>query len=202
MSAAGVIWLCGLPRAGKTTLGRLLAAELSRRGLACQLLDPTELRQGLYPELGFGAAERHRLHLAAAWLAGLMQRQGVWVVAALSAPTAALRAELRQRLPGLLLVHLDCGLEQAVNRDQSGLYARGLAGETSGVVGLDEPFEPPAAPDHRLATDRQDPAASLAGLLGWLERLGRVPPAPSPDPAYDPGEAREIQRRLEELGYL
>jgi|GEM_PF-550564 len=202
MSAAGVIWLCGLPRAGKTTLGRLLTAELARRGLACQLLDPAELRRELYPDLGFSPAERRRLHLAAAWLAGICQRQGGWAVAALAAPTARLRAELRERLPGLMLVHLDCGLEQAVNRDQSGLYARGLAGEIRGVVGLDQPFEPPAAPDHRLATDRQDPAASLAGLLGWLERLGRIPPAPSPDPAYQPDEAREIQRRLEELGYL
>lgn len=202
MSPAGVIWLCGIPRAGKTTLGRLLAAELVRRGLACQLLDPAELRRELFPGLGFSPAERRRPHLAAAWLAGLFQRQGVWVVATLSAPTAALRAELRERLPGLLLVHLDCGLEQAVNRDKSGLYARGLAGEINGVVGLDQAFEPPAAPDYRLATDRQDPAASLAGLLGWLERLGRVPPAPAPNPAYDPGEAREIQRRLEELGYL
>lgn len=202
MSAAGVIWLCGIPRAGKTTLGRLLAAELTRRGLACQLIDPGELRRALFPDLGFSPAERQRLHLAAAWLASLLQRQGVWSVAALSAPSAALRAELRDRLPGLLLVHLDCGLDQALNRDQSGLYARGLAGEISGVVGLDEPFQPPAAPDHRLASDRQDPAASLASLLGWLERLGRIPPAPSPDPTYDPDEAREIQRRLEELGYL
>lgn len=199
MSTAGVIWLCGIPRAGKTTLGRLLAAELVRRGLACQLLDSAELRRELFPELGFGPAERRRLHLAAAWLAGMLQGQGVWAVAALSAPTTALRAELRQRLPGLLLVHLDCGLEQAINRDQSGLYARGLAGEIGGVVGLDQAFEPPAAPELRLASDRQDPAASLAGLVGWLERLGRIPPAR--DPVYDPDEAREIQRRLEELGY-
>ena len=200
MSAAGVIWLCGIPRAGKTTLGRLLTAELTRRGLGCQLLDSAELRRELFPDLGYSPAERRRLHLAAAWLAELLQGQGIWVVAALSAPTAALRAELRRRLPGLMLVHLDCGLEQAVNRDREGLYARGLAGEIRGVVGLDQPFEPPAAPDLRLASDRQDPAASLAGLVGWLERLGRVPPAP--DPAYDPDEAREILRRLEELGYL
>ncbi|MFZ5585941.1 MAG: adenylyl-sulfate kinase [Thermodesulfobacteriota bacterium] len=203
MAAACTIWLSGRPRAGKSTLGAMLAAELAARGCRVQLLDGGELRRQLSPELGFGPDERRLHHLRAAYLAGLLNRHGVFCVAALIAPYAGLRAELRRRLPGMALIHLDCGLEQAVNRDQSGLYARALAGEIERFTGLDDPYEDPLDADLRLMTDRETPAQSLARLLGWLTAGGRVPApaAPAGGPAYTATEAADIARRLEQLGY-
>ncbi|MFH1058090.1 MAG: adenylyl-sulfate kinase [Pseudomonadota bacterium] len=207
MAAACTIWLSGRPRAGKSTLGAMLVSELAARGQKAQLLDGDELRRQLSPELGYGPDERRLHHLRAAYLAGLLNRHGVYCVAALIAPYAALRAELRRRLPGLVLAHLDCGLEQAMNRDRSGLYARALAGAIKQFTGLDDAYEDPARPEIRLMTDRESPAQSLARLLAWLQTNGRIPaPAPAPAgeqaPAYAEGEAREIERRLEQLGYL
>lgn len=205
MAAACTIWLSGRPRAGKSTLGAMLVSELAARGQRAQLLDGGELRRQLSPELGFAAPDRRLHHLRAAYLAGLLNRHGVYCVAALIAPYASLRAELRQRLPGLVLAHLDCGLEQAMNRDRQGLYARALAGEIPRFTGLDDAYEDPAQPELRLLTDRESPAQSLARLMDWLVANGRVPAAAQALPAgeaYSEAEARDIERRLEQLGYL
>lgn len=205
MAAACTIWLSGRPRAGKSTLGAMLVSELAARGQRVQLLDGDELRRQLSPDLGHAPDERRLHHLRAAYLAGLLNRHGVYCVAALIAPYAELRAELRRRLPGLVLAHLDCGLEQAMNRDRDGLYARALAGDIKQFTGLDDPYEDPARPEIRLLTDREGPAQSLARLLDWLQANGRIPAAAAAGesgPAYAADEAREIERRLEQLGYL
>lgn len=205
MAGACTIWLSGRPRAGKSTLGAMLVSELAARGLRVQLLDGDELRRQMSPELGFSPEDRRLHHLRAAYLAGMLNRHGVYCVAALIAPYAALRAELRGRLPDMVLVHLDCSLEQAINRDRRGFYARALAGEIKQVTGLDDPYQDPDQPQVRLMTDRETPVQSLDRLLGWLLAHGRIPaqaPPAAPGPAQTDAEAREIQRRLEQLGYL
>ncbi len=47
-----VVWLTGLPCSGKTTLARLLEAEMHRRRLRVEVLDGDEVRQRLTRGLG------------------------------------------------------------------------------------------------------------------------------------------------------
>jgi len=208
MSAAFTVWLTGRPKAGKTTLGRLLGQALSQRGLAVEHLDGDELRRELSPELGFSPQDRRQHALRAAYLAGILNRHGIVCVAGLISPQAATRREVRRRLGEFVEVYLDCPLEQAINRDQSGLYQRALAGQIQGLTGLDDPYEPPQDPEVRLETHRQELRECLAVILDYLDQAGLLPelgplaPAPPAPGAYSPEEERQITRRLMALGYL
>ncbi len=199
------VWLTGRPRAGKTALGRLLAAELGARLPQVRHLDGDELRQGPLADLGFLPAERRAANLRVAWAARLLNEHGVACVVGQIAPYAAIRDELRSTLPGYVEVYLECPLELAMNRDAEGLYARALAGELGPFSGLDDPYEEPAAPHIICPTGRQSPAESLAMVLAWLEAAGLVPPGPaaaSQDSPYTPEEERLVEQRLKDLGYL
>lgn len=197
------LWLTGRPRAGKTTLGRMLAAELGARLTQVRHLDGDELRAGPLADLGFSPEERRAANLRVAWAARLLNEHGVACVVGQITPYAATRAELRAGLPGYLEVYLDCPLELAMNRDPEGLYARALAGELMPFTGLDDPYEEPAAPHILCPTGRQSPAESLALVLAWLEAAGLVPPGPAAsDSPYTPEEQRLIEERLKDLGYL
>ncbi|MFH1035108.1 MAG: adenylyl-sulfate kinase [Pseudomonadota bacterium] len=207
MRPAFTVWLTGLPRAGKTTMGRLLCQALELRGLAVEHLDGDELRRELSPDLGFSPQDRRQQALRAAWLAQRLNRHGVVCVVGLVSPQAADRREARRRLGEFVEVFLDCPLEQAMNRDHGGLYQRALAGQVKGLTGLDDPYQAPTDPELRLATHCQSPAQSLAAIMDYLEEAGMLPaddarPAQAAAPVYSPEEERQIKRRLEALGYL
>ncbi|CAO0821904.1 Adenylyl-sulfate kinase [Desulfarculales bacterium] len=208
MNQGFTVWLTGRPKAGKTTLGRMLVAALAHRGLAVEYLDGDELRRELSPELGYSPQDRRRQALRAAYVAGLLNRQGVCCVVGLVSPQADTRREVRRRLGEFVEVYLACPLEQAINRDDSGLYQRALAGQVPRMTGLDDPYEPPLDPELCLPTHQQSPGESLAALLDYLRHAGllsaaeAIPRTPEALTAYSPEEERQIKRRLEALGYL
>lgn len=208
MSAAFTVWLTGRPKAGKTTLGSLLCRALNDLGLAAEFLDGDELRRALSPDLGFSAQDRRSHALRAAWLAGMLNRHGVICVVGLISPQAETRREARRRLGEFVEVYLDCPLEQAINRDQTGLYQKALAGQIKNLTGLDDPYEPPEDPELHLRTDRQDPRECLEAVMGFLDQAGLLPALAAPPQAgqagqaYSPDEERQIKKRLKALGYL
>lgn len=208
MNKAFTVWLTGRPKAGKTTLGGLLCRALTDLGLAAEFLDGDELRRQLSPGLGFSAQERRAHALRAAWLAGMLNRHGVICVVGLISPQAEARREARRQLGEFVEVYLDCPLEQAINRDQSGLYHKALAGQIKGFTGLDDPYEPPQDPELHLMTHRQGPRECLEAIFGFLGQAGLLLALEQPAPAgqapgvYSPAEERQIKERLRALGYL
>ncbi|MCF8043413.1 MAG: adenylyl-sulfate kinase [Desulfarculaceae bacterium] len=208
------VWLTGPPCAGKTTLGRMLAAELARRGVAAVHLEGGQARANLGPELGFSKQDRHTANMRTAWAAGLVNQAGAACVVSAIAPLADTRRELRACLGQYVEVFLDCPLEQLVNRDQRGLYQQAL-GKDGGkeFTGLGSPYEPPDDPEVRCLSGQETPEESLGKILAYLELARLIPPVgeqavkePAPqqqsDGAYSPEEEAELTARLKDLGYL
>lgn len=178
------IWLTGLPSAGKTTTGDLVAGALTGRGYACYRLDGDVLRATISSDLGFDAAGRAENVRRAAHLARILADAGLLVVASIISPYAATRREARElheaaSIP-FLEVYLDTPLEVCERRDARGLYARARRGEIIHVTGLDDPYEQPEDPDLVVHPSREDPAqvasrvidAVLAIDLAGVLRLG------------------------------
>ncbi len=180
----GILWMTGLSGAGKSTLATSLTATLAARTPArpVELLDGDEVRGFLSAGLGFSRIDRDINVSRMAFVARLLARHGVLAIVAAISPYAATRALLRaasqrQGHP-FLEVFVDAPLDVVIARDVKGLYKRALAGELPSFTGISDPYEPPAAPDLLLRTDRMSPAECQEALLGALEAHGLLSAAP------------------------
>jgi len=163
-----VIWLTGLSGSGKGELAEALRAELARRGCKVDTLDGKSIRE-LFPETRFTRADRDDHVKRAGLLASRLERNGVFVVASFVSPYAEARQFARRLCRRFVEVHVATPLETCMKRDPDHLYARALRGAVQHVAGLDEPYEPPAAPEHRV--DLSDAAAiptAVAAIMGSL----------------------------------
>jgi adenylylsulfate kinase len=174
-----VIWLTGLSGAGKTTLAINLKAELGARGRSVEILDGDEVRTNLSKGLGFSKEDRDTNIRRIGYVARLLARNGVGVVAAAISPYRSVRDEVRAAVESdgadFVEVYLECSLDELVRRDVKGMYARALRGEIPNFTGVSDPYEPPLAADVTAFTDREAVDASLERLVGHLTARGLIP---------------------------
>lgn len=169
---APIVWLTGLPGAGKTTIARMVEVEYLSRGLPVQVLDGDVVRAALWPELGFSRGERaangRRLALLARWFA----RNGVLALVAAVSPFREDRESARQiaAVGGPFFeVYVRCPADVCAERDPKGLWAEARAGRLKAFTGFDAPYEEPESPDLVVRTDREAPAAAALAVMSLLE---------------------------------
>jgi len=139
-----------------------------KRGLPAYLLDGDELRHGICGDLAFSRADREENVRRVGELARLFADSGMIAIAAVVSPYEHNRAEVRGRherdgLP-FFEAFVDTPVAICAQRDPKGLYARALAGELTGMTGIDDPYEPPWYPDLRLTPELTVEGAANAVL--------------------------------------
>lgn len=151
-SPAPVVWLTGLPSAGKTTIAKALVGRL-RTQEPVDLLDGDEMRAELTRDLGFSRADREENVRRIGFVADVLSRNGVTAVCPVISPYRSSRDALRERLAGRFVeVHVSTPVEVCSDRDVKGLYAKQRAGEVSHLTGVDDPYEPPLQPELEIPT--------------------------------------------------
>jgi adenylylsulfate kinase len=168
------LWLTGLSGAGKSTLAAAVGGELRRRGLAVEILDGDEVRQHLSKGLGFSREDRDTNIRRIGYVAKLLSRNGVAVIAAAISPYRAVREEVRREIGRFVEVYVRASLAACIRRDTKGLYRRALAGEIAQFTGVSDPYEEPLAPELVVDTERESVAESAARVLARLAELGYV----------------------------
>ncbi|MBF9070882.1 adenylyl-sulfate kinase [Streptacidiphilus fuscans] len=175
-ACGATVWLTGLPSAGKTTIANELAERLRAEGHRVEILDGDEIREFLSRGLGFNREDRDTNIQRIGFVAELLASNGVKVLAPVIAPYADSRAAVAARHAAqgtsYLEVHVATPVEVCSERDVKGLYAKQAAGEISGLTGVDDPYEAPAAPDLRIEAHTQTVAASAAALHALLTERG------------------------------
>lgn len=151
------VWFTGLPSAGKTTLASALAKRLAAAGYPrVELLDGDVARTHLTKGLGFSREDRDENVRRIGWVASLLARNGVIVLASVISPYRAVRDEVRALHDGRFVeVYVSTPVEVCSERDVKGLYAKARAGEITGMTGIDDPYEPPLEPDLVIPTHDQ-----------------------------------------------
>jgi adenylylsulfate kinase len=171
------VWLTGLPSAGKTTIANAVAARLRAQGRArVELLDGDAVREHLSAGLGFTRADRDINVGRIGFVAELLARNGVLVLAAVISPYAAARDAIRARHAAsgtpFVEIHVATPVDVCSVRDVKGLYAKQRAGEISGLTGVDDVYEPPTSPELVLRTESSAVDASVDAVLAALSERG------------------------------
>jgi bifunctional enzyme CysN/CysC len=169
-----VLWITGLPRAGKSSLAYGLEKWLFDHQHHVQVLDGEILRLGINSDLGFSGADRWENQRRAAELARLNLGFGISTIVALVSPMAFERQQARQIVGGEHFFEVWCNapLDVCEARDEDGLFARARAGEIAGVTGVDAPYDPPPAAELVLDTVTDTAAANVDKVIDFLRQRG------------------------------
>jgi bifunctional enzyme CysN/CysC len=181
--AAGVrgatVWLTGLSGSGKSTVASALTVLLTERGVLTYTLDGDNLRHGLNGDLGFSAEDRTENVRRVGEVARLFADAGVVALVPLISPYRAGRDHARamHAAAGLPFfeVFVDTPIEVCETRDPKGLYAKARAGEITGFTGVDDPYEPPLAPELMIPGGSASPGEAAREIALMLESTGVIP---------------------------
>lgn len=163
-----VIWFTGLSGSGKSTIAERVYLALKKRGFKVEHLDG-DLVRDVFPRTGFSKEERDRHIRRMGFLAGLLERNGVFVVASFIAPYRESRDFVRERCRNYREIYLSTPLEVCEQRDPKGLYAKVRSGEIMNFTGVDDPYEVPETPFLNLDTSNISVEESVEKVLKALK---------------------------------
>ncbi len=169
------LWLTGLSGAGKTTVAVALENELHERGLFIERLDGDTVREGLTRDLGFSKEDRDKNIERVCFVAKLLSRNRVGVVASFISPYREARNNVRQQTTNFIEVYVNAPLEVCAARDVKGLYAKAFAGQIQGFTGVNDPYEAPENPEITLHTDKETLEQSVGKIITYLEQNNLIP---------------------------
>lgn len=138
-----VVWFTGLPSSGKTTVAKALVDKLKDKGYRIEHLDGDTFRRNLSKNLAFSDKDRRENIRRAGFVAEMLSKQGIGVVASFISPHRKIRAELKKRMPKFAEVYMDTPLDICMKRDTKGLFKA----KVKDLTGLDSRYEPPLLPD-------------------------------------------------------
>ena len=169
------LWFTGLVCSGKSVLADTLADDLKKRGMKVERLDGDIMRKSLTRDLGFSDEDRRRNIERVTFVAKLLTRNGVAVLASFISPFNDIREYSRNEIGTYILVYVKCPIEVCEQRDVKGMYAKARAGEIKQFTGIDSPFEEPDKADIIVDTSKQSIQESKEIILNALGKMGYLP---------------------------
>ena len=172
MSKGVTAWFTGLPCSGKTTIADRVAQVLREQGHRVERLDGDIVRKDLTSDLGFSKEDRDENIKRVTFVAKLLTRNGVKVLATFVSPYIERRRKSREEIGAFMEVYVKCSIEECMRRDVKGMYRKALAGEITGFTGVDDPYEEPPNPELTLDTDKETVEESVQKVLEKMKSLG------------------------------
>lgn len=168
--AGTVIWITGLPGAGKTTVAREVTRRLRQRREATVHLDGDHFRAVMGGSVGYDQAARLHNAQSLCRMCKLLSDQDVDVVCSTVSLFHECHRWNREHLVRYLEVFLQVTPETIHARDQKGLISAAARGAQDCVVGVNQTYERPLDPHLVLDNDGLESpsvlAARIVALLG------------------------------------
>ena len=171
MNEGFFVWLTGLPASGKTTISKELEPKLRQTGLPVEVLDGDEIRQNLSKGLGFSREDRETHLRRVVYVAKLLSRNRVGVIAAFISPYRNIRDYARKETTNFVEVYVKCSVETCAQRDPKGLYKKASTGQIKDLTGPQDSYEEPLNPDIIVDTEELTVPESVDLIMVKLKTM-------------------------------
>ena len=167
-----ILWLTGFSGAGKSTIANIVELRLNQAGYHTMLLDGDNVRHGLNRDLGFTEADRVENIRRVGEVAKLMLESGLIVICSFISPYRAERDMVRRLVAEgeFIEVFVDTTIEECMQRDPKGLYAKARSGTLKNFTGVDAPYEAPEGAEVHLQTKDHSAEELAAVVLNSMSR--------------------------------
>ncbi len=167
------LWFTGLSGAGKSKVADEVAIALEENySHLVERLDGDIVRQHLTSDLGFTKEDRDTNIERVSFVAELLSRNGVSVLASFISPYRERRNKTRDMVTNFIEVHVHCPVEVCEERDVKGLYEKARNGEIDNFTGISDPYEEPEDPEIKLNTHEETVEESVQKVLDYLDDNG------------------------------
>lgn len=163
-----VLWFTGLSGSGKSTISEKVFAELQDRDYEVEHLDGDAVRE-VFPTTGFSKKERDDHVKRVGFVASLLQKHGVFVVASFISPYQDARDFVRDMCEDFTEIYISTPLEVCEERDVKGLYEKARKGEIDNFTGISDPYEEPEDPELEIDTTDITPDEGVRMVFDYLE---------------------------------
>jgi adenylyl-sulfate kinase len=167
-------WFTGLPCSGKTTIADGVAETLREKGFKVERLDGDIIRKELSSDLGFSREDRDENIRRVTYVAKLLTRNGVAVLATFVSPYEERRRRAREEIGNFIEIYTRCTIEVCMERDVKGMYEKALKGEIMNFTGVDDPYEEPENPDLIIDTDVESVEQSIKKVLDKIKEFNYI----------------------------
>ncbi|BAV04250.1 adenylylsulfate kinase [Filimonas lacunae] len=168
-----IVQLCGLSGAGKTTLAKSVKSKLLLHGVNTEIVDGDVYREVLCKDLGFSKEDRIENIRRLGFVASRLSANGVVVIISAINPYEEARSEMTRLYRNVKTVHIDCAINELIQRDTKGLYKKALLPDghpekLNNLTGINDRFDIPENPDLRLNTGMQTQDVCASELFHFI----------------------------------
>ncbi len=166
----GILWMTGLPAAGKSTLAAEVEGRLRELGYRACVLDGDTLRRGLNADLGYSPDDRAENIRRVGEVAALLARLGHLVIVACISPYRVDRERARRAAASESFheIYIKADVDACERRDPKGNYALAREGKIPEFTGVSAPYEAPKDCELVVDTVGLDVEASVALLMSYV----------------------------------
>jgi adenylylsulfate kinase len=190
-----VVWFCGLPGSGKSTIARGVYERINRPNRSGKsfekvtLVEMDAIRKKIFPNPTYSDQERDAAYRSFVLLASILSQNNVSVLLDATGHKRIWRDLARQECPNFAEVYIKCPIEICIQREtnrlqdkdliKKKLYLESLERLRTGakieglgrVPGVDEPFEESASPEVVIDSSKESPQRLIEKALQALNKF-------------------------------
>ncbi len=164
-----VIWLTGLPAAGKTTVASEIVKIFETHLIKFEWLDGDKVRE-FFPQSGFTKNDRTEHIHRVGFTAGLLAKHGVNAVVSMVSPYETARLLAGQHCKNFFLIYISTPQSICELRDPKNLYKRARAGEVKNFTGVSDDYEIPTQPFLSIDCSEGEASDKAMTILDTISR--------------------------------